>query len=46
MNNNDNLCTSVFKSDNNLELRKNFMIKWVEIINNLEKEKIVNFSKQ
>lgn len=46
MNNNDNLCTSVFKNDNSSELRKNFTIKWVEIINNLEKEKIVNFSKQ
>lgn len=46
MEDNTKICTNIFKSEISSDLKKNFTQKWVEIINNLEKEKIVNFHKQ
>lgn len=38
-------CTNVFKSKDELELKKSITCAWIKLINLLEKEKNTNFSK-
>ena len=40
------ICRSVFKSGENTTTKMQFTKKWIEMINKIEKGKIVNFSKR
>ena len=40
------ICRSVFKSGENTTSKTQFTKKWIEMINKIEKGKIVNFSKR
>ena len=40
------ICRSVFKSGENTTTKMQFTKKWIEMINKIEKCKIVNFSKR
>lgn len=38
-------CANVFKSKERTELKKSFTYAWIKLINQLEKENNINFSK-
>ena len=41
-----NICSSVFKSGENTTSKMQFTKTWIEMINKIEKGKVVNFSKR